>query len=166
MDFLLLTLLVELYLSHLSIAQNVIQPSNLAEGVFRYHPEGTERAVTDTLRFPAAHITLDGQVTVFMGVDSPERTRLHAFEAGNTGFLIELDNPVQQVDRIGGAYLSAGGYLALAADNGHSNYGMGVSIDYSYCRFFWIVNSKMLDGAYQLADTASRALLRNDGKFS
>jgi hypothetical protein len=97
-----------------------------------------------------------------MRIHSSERACLYAFIAGYAVLLIQQDDAIHPSQSIGRTYLSAFRVLALAANNGHSDYRLGIGHQYSYRGFFGIVNTKLLNSTYQLAYSAAGTLLWNN----
>jgi hypothetical protein len=101
-----------------------------------------------------------------MSINGSERTGLHALETGDTTLAIQLHYTVQQPQGICGAYLGTGRNLALAAYYRHPHHRMGIGIDNTDSSFLGIVGTEMLDGADQFTNTATGALLGDNGEFS
>jgi len=95
MNNLLLSLLIELYLFHMGIAEKVAEPTGFTKRLLGNQSNGLCGARGHTGRIIiSAHVTFNRRRAVRVGVEGAERTRVHTFIAGDADLLIQSDYAV------------------------------------------------------------------------
>jgi len=85
-----------------------------------------------------------------------KRAAGEALIAGNTLFLVKLDNTIFPVNRVGGTSFAAFGNTALFADYGHTDNRMGIKDHDPHPAFLGIVGTLAPHTAGKLTDLAAR----------
>lgn len=163
MNNLLLSLLIELDLFHMGIAEQVSQTSGLTQCLLGDQPDGFLGAGGDTGRIIIpAHIAFNRRLTVIVSKERAEGTRVHAFIAGDAEVLIQPDNAVDPAQGVHRADISAGGFLTLTAYNRHPDDGMGICDQDPDRALLRVIDSEVSCRADQFADMAAGTKFRYD----
>lgn len=123
--------------------------------MFRQKEKGVLRAGLHTMGAPVAEIAFKGRLHFFVKEDRSEGTRDDTLLAGDALFLIDVVDAILGHDGSGWAVLHAFGYLALPADDGHPDDGMGVDHHDANGALLGVVHPKALNGTDQFAKLTS-----------
>jgi hypothetical protein len=133
--------------------------------MFRDETKRVERTVFNTFRVAAAHVALDWDIAVIVGIHCTKRAGFDTGKTGDTEVFIQADNIIDSGERADGAYCCTSRLLTLAADYRHAHDRMRIRIYDPDSSLLGIVYTEVLDSANKFADTTIGALLGNNSQF-
>jgi hypothetical protein len=131
----------------------------------RDETKGAERTVLNTFGVAAAHVALDWDIAVIVGIYCTKGAGFNAGKTGDTEVLIQADDIIDAGECPDGAYSGTSGFLTLAADYRHAHDRVRIRIHDPDGRFLGVIYAEVFDSTNKFADTAIGALLGDNSQF-